>query len=241
MILIPAIDLIGGRCVRLTQGDYSSVKKYDGHPVDIAKRYEQAGLTHLHVVDLDGAKQRRIINYRVLEEITSKTSLHVDFGGGLRTDEDLRIAFECGARQITGGSIAIRNPERFMSWLQQYGSDKIILGADAKDGLIAISGWEETSEQTLENVVSQYVTAGIRYTVSTDIAKDGMLEGPSTEMYRSLKKTFPVLNVIASGGITTLQDLDELKEAGCYGAIIGKAIYEYKLTLEQLAKWQERV
>lgn len=237
MHLIPAIDLIGGRCVRLTQGDYSSVKKYDGKPIDIAKRYEAAGLTHLHLVDLDGAKQRRIVNYKVLEEITTQTSLHVDFGGGLRTDEDLRIAFECGAKQVTGGSIAIRNPERFMSWIQQYGGDKIILGADAKDGMIAISGWEETSDQTLENVVSEYVTAGIRYVISTDIAKDGMLAGPSVDMYRSLKSVFSVVNIIASGGITTLKDLTELKEAGCYGAIIGKAIYENKLTLEQLTNW----
>jgi phosphoribosylformimino-5-aminoimidazole carboxamide ribotide isomerase len=233
MRIIPAIDIIDGKCVRLTKGDYTSKKIYHENPVEVAKEFEAHGLRYLHLVDLDGAKAKHIMNYRVLEKICRETSLHVDFGGGLKSDEDLRIAFESGASQVTGGSIAVKNPSIFETWLETYGADKIILGADCLDRKIATSGWLETSELDVIDFIAQYQSKGIRTVICTDIAKDGMLEGPSIHLYREIISSSPI-NLIASGGISSLEDVLVLKEMGCEGAILGKAIYEGKVTLKEL-------
>ncbi len=233
MYIIPAIDIIDGKCVRLTQGDYAQKKVYNENPLEVAKEFEAAGLKRLHLVDLDGAKSGHIVNYKVLESITKNTSLTIDFGGGVKTDEDIQLAFNSGAAQITGGSIAVKNPQIFESWIKKHG-DKIILGADVKDEKIAINGWLENSGIDLWNFLSDYVAKGIQYTVCTDISKDGALQGTATELYKKMILKFPSLNVIASGGVTTLQDLKDLKIAGCYGAIVGKAIYEQKILLKDL-------
>ena len=232
--IIPAIDIIDGKCVRLTQGDYNQVKQYYDDPLDVALMFEDHAISRLHLVDLDGAKQKRIINYKTLEKIASKTKLHIDFGGGLQSDEDLRIAFECGAKQITGGSIAVKNKELFSEWIKKYSGDKIILGADTKDKKIAVSGWQETSSIYLFDLIEEYIEKGIKYCISTDVAKDGMLEGPSVDLYKEMKDKYPELNIIASGGITTINDIEILNNMGIYGAIIGKAIYEGKILLKDL-------
>ena len=233
MRLIPAIDIIEGKCVRLSKGDYNTKKVYNENPLDVAKAFEAKGIEYLHLVDLDGAKSQHIVNYKVLESICTKTNLKVDFGGGLKSDEDLRIAFESGANQITGGSIAVKQPNIFKGWLNKYGSDKIILGADCKDRKIATTGWLETSELDVVDFIKQYEQEGAKYVICTDIAKDGMLQGTSNELYKEIMSKTEV-NLIASGGVSNMDDLIQLKELGCEGAIIGKAFYEGKITLTQL-------
>ncbi|RRT91451.1 1-(5-phosphoribosyl)-5-[(5-phosphoribosylamino)methylideneamino]imidazole-4-carboxamide isomerase [Empedobacter falsenii] len=233
MRIIPAIDIIDGKCVRLSQGDYDTKKIYNENPLEVAKEFEDYGIEYLHLVDLDGAKSKEIINYKTLELIASKTNLKVDFGGGIKADQDIRIAFECGANQITGGSIAVQNPTLFQEWISQYGSDKIILGADAKDRKIATHGWLETSEVDVIDFIKEYKTKGIDYVICTDIAKDGMLEGTSNELYAEILATSEV-KLIASGGVSSIDDLIKIKELGCEGAILGKAIYEGRIDLKDL-------
>ena len=234
MRIIPAIDIIEGKCVRLSKGDYDTKKIYNEDPLEVAKSFEDAGLQYLHLVDLDGAKAKHIVNWKVLENLATKTSLRIDFGGGVKSDDDLRIAFESGANQITGGSIAVKEPVLFTSWITKYGTDKIILGADAMDGKIAVSGWQEGTDQEIEAFISDYVAKGISYVISTDIAKDGMLEGPSFDLYNSILKELPDVKLIASGGVSNLDDLIKLKENGLEGAIVGKAIYEGFIRLNDL-------
>ncbi|WP_420573405.1 1-(5-phosphoribosyl)-5-[(5-phosphoribosylamino)methylideneamino]imidazole-4-carboxamide isomerase [Kordia sp.] len=235
MRIIPAIDIIDGKCVRLSKGDYDTKKIYNESPLEVAKQFEDAGIQYLHMVDLDGAKAKHIVNYKVLEAVASKTNLKIDFGGGLKSDEDLHIAFESGAKQITGGSIAVKDSATFTKWIQKYGSQRIILGADAMDEKIAISGWQEESNEELIPFIQKYQQQGIEYVICTDIAKDGMLEGPSFELYEKILKTCNNnLKLIASGGISTFDELPKLKELGCEGVIIGKAIYENRISLKQL-------
>ncbi|WKN31067.1 1-(5-phosphoribosyl)-5-[(5-phosphoribosylamino)methylideneamino]imidazole-4-carboxamide isomerase [Porifericola rhodea] len=234
MEIIPAIDLIDGKCVRLTQGDYAQKKEYSSSPLEVAKRYEDYGIRRLHLVDLDGAKARKVINYAVLEQITQHTSLEVDFGGGVQSDADLKLVFEMGASQVTGGSIAIRQPETFSKWLQTYGPEKIILGADAKDRKIAIGGWQESTSQDVLNFIEQHHQQGITYVICTDVAKDGVLAGPSLELYEEILANTPKVKLIASGGVSGVDDLHQLKDIGVYGVIIGKAIYEGRIALDEL-------
>ena len=243
MRIIPAIDIIEGKCVRLTKGDYSTTKVYHEDPLEAARAFEDHGIRYLHVVDLDGARAGRIVNYKVLEKLASRTHLQIDFGGGLRTDDDLRIAFESGAEQVTGGSIAVREPHRFAVWLAEYGWERILLGADARDGKIAVSGWEEGSDRELVPFVRDYLSQGIRYVICTDIARDGMLQGPATDLYRELIREAPAddaeIRLIASGGIRSLADLDALRGAGCEGAILGKSLYEGTIGLRELQGYME--
>ncbi len=234
MRIIPAIDIIDGHCVRLSKGDYSTKKIYNENPLEIAKQFEGHGIEYLHLVDLDGAKSKHIVNHKILEQIASKTSLKIDFGGGLKTDEDLRIAFECGARQITGGSIAVKEKETFAKWLHVYGTDKIILGADALHEKVAVSGWQEESNEKLLPFIQSYQKAGISYVICTDISKDGMLKGPSFDLYQKIIAKVPDLKLIASGGVSAFDELPRLAEIGCEGTIIGKAIYENRISLKQL-------
>lgn len=235
MRIIPAIDIIAGKCVRLSKGDYDTKKIYNENPLEVAKEFEGHGIEFLHLVDLDGAKAQHIVNYKVLEKIASNTSLKIDFGGGLKTDKDLRIAFECGADQVTGGSIAVKDPETFKTWIKVYGAEKIILGADAKDEKVAVSGWLEESQEKLIPFIQAYQEAGIKMVICTDIGKDGMLQGPSFELYQKILATCdPGLSLIASGGISTYDELPKLAELGCEGTIIGKAIYENRISLKQL-------
>lgn len=236
MRIIPAIDIIEGKCVRLSKGDYSTKKTYNENPLEVAKAYEDHGIKYLHLVDLDGAKSKHIVNHNILEAIASKTSLSIDFGGGLKTDEDLRIAFESGAKQITGGSIAVKNPEIFIRWLKTYGADKIILGADVKGQYIATDGWLETSDQSLFEFITHYQTCGISHVICTDISKDGMLAGPSFDLYKKILEKTKV-KLIASGGISQYDELPRLAEMGCEGTIIGKAIYENLITLKQIEEF----
>lgn len=234
MRIIPAIDIIDGKCVRLSKGDYDTKKIYNENPLEVAKSFEAHGIQYLHLVDLDGAKSSKIINHKVLEQIAAKTSLKIDFGGGLKSDDDLRIAFESGANQITGGSIAVKNPELFKNWINQFGTEKIILGADANNRKIAISGWLEESKEEVIPFIQNYQKEGVSYVICTDIAKDGMLEGPSFELYQDILNQCPNVKLIASGGISTFDELPKLAELGCEGTIIGKAIYEGRITLKQL-------
>ena len=235
MRIIPAIDIINGKCVRLTKGDYATQIIYNENPVEVAKEFEANGIQYLHLVDLDGAKSKHIVNYKVLEEIAKNTSLKIDFGGGIKSDEDVKIAFESGATQITGGSIAVQNPTLFLEWLKAYGNEKIILGADANNRRIATHGWLESSEKDVVEFIEEFEQKGISYIVCTDIAKDGMLQGTSNDLYREiLQKTN--MKLIASGGVFSMDDLKLLKEIGCEGAIVGKAIYEGKITLNELKK-----
>ena len=237
MRIIPAIDIIEGKCVRLSKGDYNTKKIYNEDPLEVAKSFEAHGIEYLHLVDLDGAKSSHIVNHKILETIATKTSLKIDFGGGLKTDKDLQIAFESGANQITGGSIAVKNPELFQSWLQKYGNEKIILGADAKDRKIAVSGWLEDSDKEIIPFIQNFEKAGVSYVICTDISKDGMLEGPSFELYREILSETENINLIASGGISTFEELPKLDELGCEGVIIGKAIYENRISLKQLENY----
>lgn len=235
MRIIPAIDIIGGKCVRLSKGDYSTKKIYNESPLEVAKAFEANCIQFLHLVDLDGAKSNHIVNYKVLHEIASKTSLKVDFGGGLKTNDDLRIAFENGASQITGGSIAVKNPAIFQEWLNTYGAAKIILGADCMDRKIATHGWLETSELDVVDFIKEYESKCVDYVICTDISKDGMLGGTSNELYAEIMAATNV-KLIASGGVSSFADVEKLAELGCEGAIIGKAIYENKITLQDLGK-----
>ena len=237
MRIIPAIDIIDGKCVRLSKGDYNTKKIYNEDPLEVALQFEGAGIRNLHLVDLDGARSKHIVNHKVLERIATRTKLSIDFGGGLKSDEDLHIAFESGAAQITGGSIAVSEPAVFLRWLEIYGPDRIILGADARDGKIAVSGWEQESDQELLPFIKTYLDKGIRYVISTDIEKDGMLQGPATELYDNLISELPEIRLIASGGISDFEELPRLAEIGCEGVIIGKAIYENKITLSQLEQF----
>ena len=241
MIIIPAIDLIGGQCVRLSQGDYATKKVYDTNPVEVAQRFEDAGITHLHVVDLDGAKAGRLINGSILDGICNETDLKVDFGGGVRSLDTAKMVLELGAQQVTGGSIAVRDQEEFLLWIDELGPDRIILGADAKDQKIAINGWEEGSEHGIFQFIDFYYQKGLRYVISTDIARDGMLTGPSIELYKAILEQFSDIKLIASGGISSMADIYELRDLGCYGAITGKAIYEGKITMEDLIEYMIKV
>jgi phosphoribosylformimino-5-aminoimidazole carboxamide ribotide isomerase len=233
MRIIPAIDIIDGKCVRLSKGDFSTQKTYNENPLEVAKKFEAHGIKYLHLVDLDGARSTHIVNHKVLETIAVKTKLKIDFGGGLKSDQDVRIAFENGAQQITGGSIAVKQPELFTNWLSIYGSDKIILGADFKDDRVATDGWEETSDLTLFKFLKNYQTKGVKYTICTDISKDGMLLGPGFVMYENILKRMK-LKLIASGGVSNLEEIPRLASIGCEGVIIGKAIYENRISLKDL-------
>ena len=233
MRIIPAIDIIDGKCVRLSKGDFSTQKTYNENPLEVAKKFEAHGIKYLHLVDLDGARSTHIVNHKVLETIAVKTKLKIDFGGGLKSDQDVRIAFENGAQQITGGSIAVKQPELFTNWLSIYGSDKIILGADFKDDRIATDGWEETSDLTLLKFLKNYQAKGVKYTICTDISKDGMLLGPGFVMYENILKRMK-LKLIASGGVSNLEEIPRLASIGCEGVIIGKAIYENRISLKDL-------
>jgi phosphoribosylformimino-5-aminoimidazole carboxamide ribotide isomerase len=237
MEIIPAIDLIDGQCVRLTEGDFAQQTTYDSNPLEVAKRFEANGIKRLHLVDLDGARARKPVNLNVLETIAANTNLTIDFGGGLQSDEAVKQAFDAGATQITAGSIAVREPEKVKNWLLQYGADKIIIGADFKGTNIAISAWTEESKYPLQDFMSGYLKTGAKLFICTDVSKDGKLQGPSINTYRHLKLTLPEAQVIASGGVTTVQDLEELQEIGVTGAIIGKAIYEGTITLKDLARF----
>jgi phosphoribosylformimino-5-aminoimidazole carboxamide ribotide isomerase len=240
MHIIPAIDLIDGKAVRLTQGDYNQKKEYNARPLEVAQQFEGEGLTRLHLVDLDGAREKRVINWKVLELIATKTSLHVDFGGGVQSDDDLRMVFECGAKQVTGGSIAVKEPDAMERWLSQYGAGKIILGADAKNEKIAISGWEEGTDVWVYDFVQNWVDKGIQYVISTDVAKDGLLQGPSFDLYRTLQDQMPSLKIIASGGVSNMADIETLADMGLFGVIVGKAIYEGRVTLKELSKLNQQ-
>ena len=235
MKIIPAIDIIDGKCVRLTKGDYNTKKVYNENPLEVAKAFEANGIQYLHLVDLDGAKSKHIVNHNILESVATKTNLKVDFGGGLKSNDDLRIAFECGANQITGGSIAANNPDVFLAWLDKYGSEKIILGADCKDRKIATNGWLEASELDVVDFINDYESKGIQYVICTDIAKDGMLQGTSNALYTEIISKSNV-KLIASGGVSSMQDLELVNAIGCEGVILGKAIYEGNITLKELQK-----
>ena len=233
MRIIPAIDIIEGKCVRLTKGDYNTKKIYNENPLEVAKKFEDNGIQYLHLVDLDGAKSKHIVNHNILESIATKTNLKVDFGGGLKTDDDLRIAFESGASQVTGGSIAVNKPDVFLKWLKAYGSEKIILGADCKDRKIATNGWLATSKIDVVDFISKFEESYIKYVICTDISKDGMLQGTSNALYKEILRKTDV-KLIASGGVSSVSDLVELKAMGCEGAILGKAIYEGNITFKEL-------
>ena len=237
MRIIPAIDIIDGKCVRLSRGDYNTKKIYNENPLEVAKEFEAHGIQYLHLVDLDGAKSKHIVNHKVLEQIASKTQLKIDFGGGLKSDKDLQIAFESGATQVTGGSIAVKNPDIFESWLHKFGSEKIILGADANNEKVATNGWLEESDLELIPFIQQYEQKGVQYVICTDISKDGMLDGPSADLYRRILEETENIKLIASGGIATFDDLPLLAEIGCEGTIIGKAIYESRISLKQLEEF----
>ena len=234
MRIIPAIDIINGECVRLSKGDYNKKTVYSKNVLDVAKNFEDNGIQFLHLVDLDGAKENRIINYKTLELISSKTSLAIDFGGGLKSEEDIKIAFQSGAKQVTLGSVAVKNPELFLETIEKYGKEKIILGADARKEKIAISGWLEESETNIYDFIKEKVRTGIQYAISTDIDKDGMLEGPSFDLYEKIIAENPDIKLIASGGVTSTKDLVQLESIGCEGAIIGKALYENRISLNDL-------
>lgn len=237
MRIIPAIDIIEGKCVRLSKGDYNTKKIYNENPLEVAKSFQDHGIEYLHLVDLDGAKSKHIVNHKILEQIASKTDLKVDFGGGLKTDEDLKIAFESGANQVTGGSIAVKEPEVFQNWLQKFGSEKIILGADAKNRKIAVSGWLEDSDEEIIPFIQKFENKGVSYVICTDISKDGMLQGPSFELYKEILSETENIKLIASGGISEFDELPKLAELGCEGVIIGKAIYENRISLKQLENY----
>ena len=235
--IIPAIDMIDGKCVRLTQGDYGKKTIYNENPLEVALEFEDAGLKRLHLVDLDGAKAKKVVNWKVLEKISAKTKLHIDFGGGVQSEEDIRIVFESGAKQVTGGSVAVKQPELFANWLSVYGGEKIILGADAKNEKVAVSGWEEGTQLWVYDFVEKYVDMGIKYAISTDVAKDGLLQGPSFDLYKNLQDKCPDLKIIASGGVSGIEDVEMLAEMNIYGVIIGKAIYENRISLPDLLRF----
>ena len=232
--LVPAIDMIEGKCVRLTQGDYGTQKIYNEDPLEVALQFQDAGISRLHMVDLDGAKAGHIVNYRMLEKVAVHTDLSIDFGGGLKGDDDLRIAFECGARMVTGGSIAVKNPDMFMRWVTQYGSERIILGADAKNNKIAINGWKEGTIIDLLPFVKEFRKKGISKVICTDISRDGMLQGPAVKLYQDILQEIPGLYLIASGGVSSMDDIKRLAEANIPAVIFGKAIYEGHISLKEV-------
>ena len=235
--LIPAIDIIDGKCVRLSQGDYNSKKVYNDNPVEVAKEFEANGIHRVHIVDLDGAASAHVVNYRTLEQIAAQTSLIVDFGGGIKDDGDLEIAFESGAQMVTVGSIAVKQPDLFLKWLKQYGSDKIILGADAKDRKIAVNGWKEDSVKDLLPFLKEYTDEGVSKVICTDISMDGMLQGPSITLYKEILEQFPQMYLIASGGVSSVGDIEALVEAGSPAVIFGKALYEGRISLKELYRF----
>ncbi len=237
MEIIPAIDIIGGKCVRLEKGDYSKKKTYAADPLLVAKSFEKVGIRRLHLVDLDGAKAQHVVNISTLKSITSHTSLQIDFGGGIKSRADLDKAFAAGARQVTGGSVAAQNRPLFCSWIEEFGSEKMVLGADVLDKQIMVSGWQEGTSIDLMDFLSYYTELGIRYVICTDISKDGMLQGPAIDLYKEILSVFPDLQLIASGGVSSMADLEALENAGLYGAIVGKAFYEGKIALEDLANF----
>ena len=239
--IIPAIDIIDGKCVRLSQGDYDQKTVYDESPLEMAKRFEAAGIKRLHLVDLDGAKAHHIVNHKILEEISSETNLIIDFGGGLKSNEDLEIAFNSGAAMVTGGSIAVKERETFLHWLEKYGAEKIILGADAKDGMIAVSGWQESTSLHVIDFISDYHKQGMKKVISTDIGRDGMLEGPAFVLYQEMKIILPDMEIIASGGISSINDIIKLDEMGIQGVITGKAIYEGKINLREIEQFHIQI
>lgn len=235
--IIPAIDIMDGKCVRLTQGDYAQQKIYNEDPLEVARMFENHGIEYLHLVDLDGARQKHVVNFKVLEKIATHTNLCIDFGGGIKTDEDIDLVFNSGARQATIGSIAISNPSLLESWIKKFGSEKIILGADAKDGKIAVSGWIDVTDKDIFDFFSEYQQKKIKYVLCTDISRDGMLQGTALDLYDQLNQRFNDLNIIASGGVTAISEIDQLNDMGIFGAIIGKAIYEGRITLKELEKY----
>ena len=235
--IIPAIDIIDGKCVRLSKGDYDTQKVYNENPLEVAKEFEANGIKRIHIVDLDGAASKHIINYPTLERIANATNLVIDFGGGIKSDEDLRIAFESGAQMITGGSIAVKEPEKFTRWIDTYSPERIILGADAKDKKIAVNGWMENTDTDLISYLNDYIKKGICKVICTDIDCDGMLQGPSTDLYKEILENFPNLYLIASGGISSIEDIEKLEEAGIPAVIFGKAIYEGKVNLKDLQRF----
>lgn len=237
MTIIPAIDIIEGKCVRLTQGDYAQKKIYNEHPLEVAKEFEDAGLKRLHLVDLDGAKAGAVKNWKVLENIAGKTSLVIDFGGGIKKEEDVRIVFDSGAALATVGSIAVKNEFEFVKWLLQFGADKFLLGADVKNEKIAVGGWLETTDVWIYDFIEKYIGHGVKQVFCTDVSKDGKLEGPAIDLYKNITTKFPSLHFIASGGVSSLQDLEDLQSAGCHGAIVGKAIYEGRIKITDLNKF----
>ncbi len=237
MEIIPAIDIIEGKCVRLTKGDYNQVKEYSDEPLEVAKNFEEAGLKRLHLVDLDGAKARHVVNINILQRICSQTKLKVDFGGGVKSGEDLKKVFDAGARQVTAGSIAVKEPHTVKQWLADHGGDRIILGADVLGTKVMVSGWQESTGINLFDFLNDYMEAGVKWVICTDISKDGVMEGPSFELYDSILTSFPDVRLIASGGVTTTEDLERLRDTGLAGAIIGKAFYEGKLSLQQLSNF----
>lgn len=237
MIVIPAIDIIEGQCVRLEQGAYSRKKVYHSDPLEVAQQFEDHGITYLHLVDLEGAKANMVVNLGVLDRLRKGTGLQIDWGGGIKSRKDLELVFSHGAAQATVGSIAAEKPDLFHSWLDEFGSARLILGADLKDGMIATRGWQETSELHWRDFCQSHIDMGVSSIISTDIAKDGMLTGPSFDLYDEMISAFPSTKIIASGGISAMSDLDRLKEQGCYGAIVGKAIYEGKISMNQLEEF----
>lgn len=238
--IIPAIDIIDGKCVRLSQGDYAQKKVYNESPLDVARAFEDCGCTRLHLVDLDGARSHHIVNYRVLEAIAGHTGLTVDFGGGLKSDEDLRIAFESGAAMVTGGSIAVSQPETFKGWLEKYGGERIILGADSRNGYVATQGWLNDSDKSVVPFIEHYHQLGVTRVISTDIACDGMLQGPSVDLYKRILETVPQIHLIASGGVGNMSHVEALGEAGVPEVIVGKAIYENHITLNDLLSFNKQ-
>lgn len=235
--IIPAIDIIDGKCVRLTQGDYEQKKVYNEDPLEVAKMFEDCGIRRLHTVDLDGAKSKHIVNAKVIERIASHTNLVIDFGGGIKTDEDLNTAFNAGADMLTIGSLAVTDPERMLAWAQTYGADRFILGADVKNGHISINGWKEEGDNELMPFIAHYQKQGINQVLCTDIARDGMLEGPSTPLYKEVMKQFPSLHLIASGGVSSIGDIERLDEAGIPAVVFGKAIYEGRISMKELSRF----
>jgi phosphoribosylformimino-5-aminoimidazole carboxamide ribotide isomerase len=240
MKIIPAIDLIDGKCVRLSQGDYDTKKVYNEKPLEVAKQFENIGISNLHLVDLDGAKARHIVNHHVLKSIVDNTDLAIDFGGGIKSNQDIELAFASGAKQVTAGTVAVKNKSLFMSWLEKYTAQKLILGADVKDGNIAIQGWQSKTEVTIWAFLDYYTKLGIEYVICTDISKDGMLSGSSMELYADILQKYPKMKLIASGGVASIEELETLSDMGLYGAIVGKAIYENQITLEDLAAYLAR-
>lgn len=236
MEIIPAIDIIEGKCVRLTQGDYSQKKVYNENPLEVAKEFEDAGLKRLHLVDLDGAKLGKVKNWKVLESLAGKTSLVIDFGGGVKAEKDAQIIFDSGAAMITIGSMAVKDEETFVSWLKKYGAEKFLLGADVKDEKIAVHGWLETTNVWIYDFIRKYIEHGVQQIFCTDVAKDGALQGPSIELYKNIIQKFPELHFIASGGVSNIDDVYQLEEINCKGVIIGKAIYEGRIKLSELKK-----